>query len=241
MGRLQDITKRVKRNLGYPIVTIELDDSEIVELIKDSIYDLNTYSSEYAIETLPLNNSSLDLTKYPQIYKIIGTIDSRSSGNIGTQPSNSIFYPNQYSTNPQVYNVTSRTCQGTQYGMKEVVNRVMINRAYNKLINSVTEPTPSWRMNGDICYFSPNISTVTVEYIVRWDPDNLILSDEWTRIITRHATNSLKMVLGTARRKYKSNKALFELDTEILKEGMDDQENLIKELEEGILNYSDFL
>ena len=47
MANLEVIRRRVKQEFGYPIVTIELEDKYIDEIIQDSLEFLNDYSPEF--------------------------------------------------------------------------------------------------------------------------------------------------------------------------------------------------
>ena len=76
------MVKKIKRTLGFPIVPVELPDTEILEIIEDCKDDLYEYSSDYGFITVPVT-ASIDLSTLPSTRVkdvIVGSSDSSDSG-----------------------------------------------------------------------------------------------------------------------------------------------------------------
>lgn len=208
------MVKKIKRNLGFPIVPVELPDTEILEIIEDCKDDLYEYSSDYGIMTVPVT-PSIDLSTLPSTRikdVIIGSSDSSDSGD-----------------------GISEALLGLQGGVytadyRNLIQSRMLLKSQQRLVASVSKPL-SWRVANSFLYLDApsEIQYVTVVYIKPWE-DEATMDSYWNQMLTRYSTARVNEVIGRARSKYKSSEGLYEVDATMLDTALEDITKIFEEL-----------
>lgn len=226
---MDKLLRRVKGELGYPVVTIELDDENINEIIKDSMDFINEYSNNFgAITTNIESGNSIDLKNYPDIYKVVKVMDSNTKSSGGDlTPEDMVFGSTAYKRGIRYGgSITSGQCCHSV----DISQVIMLNKVQDKFASSLSREL-HFSVLGNTLYIPDETGSVTLIYIKKIDETNVNDEDpiveEW---IVRHASATLKKLLGKARKRYTSSKALFELDTDIYSEGEQELEKLMEEL-----------
>jgi len=79
---------------------------------------------------------------------------------------------------------------------------------------------------------------ITIEFVPKYDDVSQIVSDFWIDIEMRLALAICKQVIGRIRKKFTQTNALWELDTDILQEGIDEEKELVEQMRKASqLNY----
>ena len=208
------MVKKIKRNLGFPIVPVELLDAEILEIIEDCKDDLYEYSSDYGFITVPVT-TSIDLSTLPSTRVkdvIIGSSDSTDTGD-----------------------GISEALLGLQGGVytadyRNLIQSRMLLKSQQRLVSSVSEPL-NWRTAGGFLYLDApsDVSHITVVYVNTWE-DESTMDTYWNQMLTRYATARVNEVVGRARSKYKSSEGLYEVDASMLDTALEDITKIFEEL-----------
>lgn len=214
---VDNILRKVKYSLGYPIVDVELKDEHIVQIIQDSMKELNNFSSDVVTQTVSVQGRVIDLTSITDLYEVLEVIESSSLKGVAN-------YGQALMGMEGGYSITQTS------GSIRPIQRAMIIRSQEKLISTL-DPEVCWDRVGNELYLSKDMTSCTLNYIKKW-VNEVDLDNYWESIIIRHASNNVKILIGRARRKYKSSKSLHEIDDTMLDEGTNDQIELMKELRE---------
>ena len=228
MANLDVIRRRVKQEFGYPIVTIELEDVHIDEIIKDSLEFLNDYNPELnAVTTQTREGNSIPLTELPFVHRVLKVVKSESNSNqsaIGGPSQEALF--NKQSSFRSVGGSFGYPIPGYNYTAS-----YMINKLVNKAKISTEESLIFSVVNDKV--FIPNIvGIITLYYIPTWKIEDL--DSYWQEKLVTHASCMMKKLVGQARDKYKSSKQLYELHS-TYDEGVQGLEKLMEELTDGKL------
>lgn len=209
----EKMIKKIKRTLGYPIVPVELPDSEILEIIQDCASELYEYSSEYKFVTLPVAKS-IDLSQFTDLV-LVKDVKYATSDTTDSQGLEGLVVGIQGGVYTQDYH--------------NLIQNRMILKAQQRLVTSVTDPL-SWRVNGTELYidYPDGVSAITIMYIKSWDDG--ILSPYWDKMLTRYSTARVNEVVGRARSKYKSSEGLYEVDASMLDTALEDITQIFEEL-----------
>lgn len=222
---IDELVRRVKYSVGYPVVTIEADDDVIVNIINDSMRELNKYSNEIAAKTVQIEKgNSIDLKNHPDIYRVLKVMEEKNQKSVTDNILGEVVsYPRIGS---RVGSYGSSAC----CHMYDSSQMMLLYKTLGQFRSSMQKDL-DFSEYGQTLYIPDKTGTVTLIYIVRWSKEDYdSISDDMKNLIVRHASNSLKMLLGKARKKYTSNKAVFELDSDIYSEGESDQRELMEEL-----------
>lgn len=223
---MDEILRRVKYSIGYPVVTVELPDEEIQNIIKDSMKSMNKYSNEISAGTVSIEKgNSIDLKNHPEIYRVLRVLEPRDTSPFGA--TNNVMGSDIAFSRSGVRSVSifgGCTCRFDSGQM------AMLYKTAEKFNSSMQDDIEFAEYNS-IIYIPDRTGDVTLVYIPKWDPGKIEnISDEMIDLIVKHASCKLKMLLGKARKRYTSNKALFEMDYDIYSEGEEELNNLMEEL-----------
>lgn len=223
---MEDLVRRVKYSVGYPVVTVELPDEEIRKIIQDSMKELNKYSNEISAKTVSIESgNSIDLKNHKEIYRVLKVLEeSNNKGKADEVIGEVVSYPRLGTRSVSISPGTA--CSH----MFDTGQMMILYRTLGQFRSSLQKDL-DFSEYGSCIYIPDKTGLVTLVYIVKWNPDDVdSISDDMKNLIIRHASNNLKMLLGKARKRYTSNKAVFELDTDIYSEGESDQKDLMEEL-----------
>lgn len=228
MANLEVIRRRVKQEFGYPIVTIELEDKYIDEIIQDSLEFLNDYSPELnAVTTHTREGNSIPLSDINFVHRVLKVVksDTNDSQSAVGGPSQEALFSKQ----------SSYRSVGGSYGYPIPGYSYSTSYMINKLVNKAkisTEESLIFSVVNDRVYIPNTIGIVTLYYIPVWKIEDL--DAYWQKKLVTHASCTMKKLVGQARDKYKSSKQLYELHS-TYEEGEQGLEKLIEELTEGKL------
>lgn len=213
MDKLARLIKRIKMAFGYPLVAIELSDEDIQFIIEDSLSNLNQYSGDRKYLTIHLVDKTINLLdpEYSDIHSIVQVMKSRQS--LQSNVSNIIQDCLGYTSNQL-------------YGGTNLPQAILERKALGRLSESLEEPI-SFRQNGSKVHFSES-GSMTIEYTPRWiSVDDL--DDSTFEKFSRYVEAQCKIVVGRARKKFTSSKALHEVDSSMLDEGTEQLTTVLEE------------
>jgi len=67
---LSKLVRKIKYKAGYPVVPIEVDDSVIIDMINDSLDDLQEYFNEGIEKTVSCIGNVIDLSEHEEIFRV---------------------------------------------------------------------------------------------------------------------------------------------------------------------------
>lgn len=216
MGRREDAIREIKMNLGYPIVTVELSDDDIGWLVDNAMQFLNSYSTDRAMMTVDVVDGVVDLTPYSdQIYNVLNVLPTKATTNSEVD---TVF--------DDVDNLValSRSRYAADYS-----TNLLVERARQKSVLAMETPISFRLLNKNTLLLSEKVSRVTLEYRPIWkDQDEL--DEYWDNLVGGYALAECKIVIGRARKKYTSQKALHEVDSSLLDEGREEMDAINESL-----------
>lgn len=225
---MEKVLRRVKGELGYPVVTIEVKDEDIKDIIRDSVEFINEYSNSLNAITVPIDSgNSIDLSQYPEIYKVVKVMEDKTS------TSGEGYRSEMMLMGSLAFGRSVRTgySSGCPYGHTvDSSQLIMLNKAREKFLNSMAREI-NFSVLGSRVYIPNRTGTVTLIYIPRLDPESISSNDPViVDYVIRYASATLKKLVGKARKRYTSSKALFEHDTDVYSEGEQEMDKLMEEL-----------
>lgn len=224
----------IKMELGWPLVDIELSNSNMELVLSKTMRDLQPYILFTHYKTLdlkPIIELPEDVAYVLDIYR-------------GAPKGSPITAPNMLNDNEILFGATAHNSMLWDTGALSGGggNDGMTSYYLMKLYyNSIRGNTASidFTQNGNLLYVDKAMGgdKVTIEYVpVITDPTQLTDSYWYKKLYDLFLANC-KIVIGRARSKYRIQAAKYELDgTGILQEGLEEKEKIITELETSALH-----
>ena len=234
-----DLLDEIKLELTGGILELEIEDSTIEFIIKQSLRELDKYYDETTLVTIPfsscidLSDSELDLKeKVNHVVKIYRTeaIGAATGENAYNDP----LYMQQW--------MIFSSGNGSMYSLKDYVMNYAAYAELNRLKNTMaTDLSFKLDKTNNKLYINSVLSKpdmVTVEYVPRLIQVEQIKDEYWTDVLQRLALARTKIVLGRIRTAFKQSNALWTLDGEtLLNEGNTEK----KELEDMLIANSNLI
>lgn len=224
----------VKFKLTGGVLDLEIDDSGIQKTIEFSMRELQRYihntklvtvSFESCIDMAPFHVSDVRFV-YPgdangSITGIYG--NNQQYGNNTDIAGNYSIYANT-PVDPLAWNAFYLGSAGRVSNYTNYVNNYFAYTQTLKGINTgdVTRLTFNYNKADEKLYINQNAhcSTVTIEYVPRFDNVEEITNDAWIDILVRYSVANLKITLGRIRTRFTQSNALWAQDgAELLEEG----------------------
>ena len=220
------------------LLNCELDEKALDMLINSGLREIQRYVDSTKLITIPYSRC-IDMSEYKvnsvsRVYRAVGfTSDTATGGTTYTDAGgNTIKTGITFTTDPM---------QASQWQLLSGVGNLnnFTSYAYNYAswntllqIRNTTSTDLIFRYDKDSNLLYINVSsnlpsTITIEYVPRYDDVSEITSDFWIDMLTRLCIAKAKIAVGRIRTRYSQSNALWAQDGEkLLEEGNTDLANL---------------
>lgn len=194
----------IQMQLGYPVVQLELDRSQIRNIVNRAFSELKHYVTDSKLITIPYQNK-IDVKDY-KIDSILYIMRGQPSTKLTPLQDVMFFYSDKgaYSN----YNLTDYA-------------RAMLSNSNKNAIS--TDLDFKYDKDERILYVNCNQAipqTITIEYIPEYDSVEELKESYWQNILKKFSLAMTKVILGRIRGKYTLNSATYNLDADqLLSEG----------------------
>lgn len=228
MPTMQFYIDEIKLALTGGVLELELDDAALQRIVNSAMRELQRYICSTKIVTLPYERC-IDLTPYkPNAVARVYRAKADSTTNSGE--------PNYQTTDPVqvgLWQLTSNT--GNMYNFTDYVSRFASWSTMQQIGNTLSTDLIFYYEDATKqLYINTSLdlgSSVTIEYVPRYDSVDEITSDYWIDVLMRMSKAIAKITVGRIRSKYQQSNALWTNDGEaILAEGNSELEELRTQL-----------
>ena len=226
--KMQAYIDEIRLALTGGVLDLELDDAALQKVINSAMREMQRYICSTKIVTLPYKKC-IDMKPYKpnavvRVYRARAdsTTSSADSSYSGTDP-----------VQVGLWQLTSNT--GNMYNFTDYVSRFAAWSTMQQIGNTLsTDLIFYYEDSTKQLYINTSLdigSSVTVEYVPRYDSVDEITSDYWIDILMRLSKAIAKITVGRIRSKYVQSNALWQNDGEaILAEGNSELEELRTQL-----------
>lgn len=214
--------EELKLKLTGNVLELELDDATLDSLINSSLREVQRYIDTTKLITIPYE-PCIDMKEY-HVNAVTHVYRSQGYG-VGESEAGSQSYDPMYmgmwqmmSGNGNLYNINDWT-----------YNYAAWNTALQTRNTLSTDMFFRYDKTDDKLYINCGFDhpeKVTVEFVPRFDDVSQVKSDFWIDMIINVALAQAKITVGRIRSRFTQSNALWEQDTNILQEGLDELADL---------------
>lgn len=216
MPTMSFYTDEIKLALTGGVLDLEIDDSILQKIVNSAMRELQRYICSTKIITVPYEKC-IDLSKY----KVNAVTRVYRASSAGTSSDKNGDYTTVDPMQISLWQLTSNT--GNMYNFSDYASRLASWSTMQQIGNTLStdlifyfeDSTKKLYINT-----SMNIgSSVTIEYVPRYDNVEEITSDFWIDVLMRLSKALAKVTVGRIRSKYTQSNSLWTIDVGILQEG----------------------
>ena len=226
---MQAIKDEVLLKLTGHVVSIELSDTTLTQVINSALREIQRYIDTFKMITIPFKEC-VDLSEY-KVSSVIGV--RRTEGYVANSSEGSNAMDPMYASQWMLLSGVGNIGQISNYAsnvaawnsMLQIRNTLSTdlafyyNKSEEKLYVNVSSGLPK---------------TITVIYIPRINDVSEITSDYWQDVLVKLSVGIAKVTVGRIRTKFKQSNALWSLDgDQILEEGNNELTALRQELKDS--------
>ena len=218
----------IKLALTGGVLDLELDDAALQKVVNSAMRELQRYICSTKIVTLPYKRC-IDMSPYKPnaIARVYRARADTTNGD------GDISYETTDPVQVGLWQLTSNT--GNMYNFTDYVSRFASWSTMQQIGNTLsTDLIFYYEDSTKQLYINTSLdigSSVTIEYVPRYDSVDEITSDYWIDVLMRMSKAIAKITVGRIRSKYQQSNALWTNDGEaILAEGNAELEELRTQL-----------
>ena len=225
---MNSLRKELQLRLTGGIIDLEIQDAALDGCIVSALRQMQRYYDSTLLVTIPYKNC-MDLSQLPIPVSSVSRV-FRSEGYMGGNQDGSASDSASYDP---MYLASWQMMSGTGQGMSTVSNWAASLGAYNTAlqIRNTISTDLIFRFDRyqkqlyvNCSYNSP--THITIEYVPVLQSIENVLSDFWIDIAVRLSLAICKQVIGRIRKKFTQSNALWQLDVDILQEGLEEEKEL---------------
>ena len=227
----------IKLALTGGILHLVLDDKQLQKIVNASLREIQRYICSTKIITIPYKKC-IDLTPYNP-NSVTNVYRARADASTSNSEYN---YSGVDPVQVGLWQLTSNT--GNMYNFTDYVSRFASWSTMQQIGNTLsTDLAYYYEDDTKKLYINTSLdlgSSVTVEYVPRYDSIDQIKSDYWIDVLMRMSKAIAKITVGRIRSKYTQSNALWQNDgATILAEGQTELQELRTQLKhDTMLLYS---
>lgn len=226
--KMQAYLDEIKLALTGGVLDLELDDSALQKIVNSALREMQRYICSTKIVTLPYKRC-IDLTSYKP-NAVVRVYRARADSTTASGETYESTDPVQVG----LWQLTSNT--GNMYNFADYVSRFAAWSTMQQIGNTLSTDLIFYYEDATKqLYINTSLdigSSVTVEYVPRYDSVDEITSDYWIDILMRLSKAIAKITVGRIRSKYTQSNALWQNDGEaILAEGNNELAELRERLQ----------
>lgn len=220
-----DYINEIKLELTGNLLSLEIDDSTLELVVKKAFREVQRFIDTTKLITVPfapcIDLKDSKVSSVTKVYRAVGYLGSAS------QESNQTQVDPMYAMQWQML-----TGSGDIYNLNDWV---MNYAAWNTVLQLRNTTTTDLAFRQDKqaeklyinCFDKP--STITIEYVPKFENVNEITSDYWIDILVRMSIALTKITLGRIRSRYVQSNALWVQDGETLLAEGNEELNTLRE------------
>ena len=227
---MDSLRRELRLRLTGGVIDLELQDSALDGCIVSALRQMQRYYDSTMLVTIPykscidLSILSIPVSSVSRVFRTKGYIGNNADNDNGMDMSN------QYDP---IYLASWQMMSGTGQGMSTVSNWTASLGAYNTALQIRNTLSTDLIFRYDryknqlyinCPYNSPD--QITIEYVPILNNIEYVVSDFWIDIAVRLSLAICKQVIGRIRKKFTQSNALWQLDTDILTEGLEEEKEL---------------
>ena len=227
---IQAYRDEIKLKLTGNVLDLELDDSTLDSLINSSLREIQRYIDTTKMVTIPYQ-ACIDMSEY-NVSSVSRVFRSEGYGVGESGTGEAISYDPMYmgmwqmmSGNGNLYNISDWS-----YNYAAWNTSLQIRNTLSTDLLFIYDKT------GNKLYINCGFDhpqNITIEYVPRFNDVSEITSDFWIDMLINHATAQAKVTVGRIRSRFTQPNALWEQDTNILQEGLDELADLRGRMKEA--------
>ena len=216
--------EELKLRLTGGIIDLELSDEALDGCINSAFRQVQRYCDSTRLATIPYSGA-IDLTDcgVSSVSRVFRT-EGYASGD-GTMTTSDSHDP--------MYLASWQMMSSNGAGMSAMDSWVQNYAAFNtsmQIRNTIsTDLIFRFDKHTNLLYVNcafDRPSHITIEYVPKYNDVSEVVSDFWTDILCRLSLAIAKQVIGRIRKKFTQSNALWQLDTDILQEGIEEEKEL---------------
>ena len=215
-----ELTLRLTGNL----IDLELSESALDGCINSAFRQVQRYIDTTKIITVPYSGaidlSKIKVSSVSRVFRTEGYASGTGSMGEGS------FQDPMYMASWQMMSGAGSLASGISQWAQ---NYATFNTALQIRNTLSTDLVFRFDKHAELLYINCSFdkpSHITIEYIPRYSSVDEIVADFWIDILVRLSLAICKQVIGRIRKKFRQSNALWELDTDILQEGLDEEKEL---------------
>lgn len=227
---MNSLRQELRLRLTGGVIDLELQDSALDGCIVSALRQMQRYYDSTILMTIPYK-SCIDLKDLPIPVSSVSRV-FRTEGYMGSNASNNISNGESSSYDP-MYLASWQMMSGSGQGLSTLSNWVSSLGAYNTAlqIRNTLSTDLVFRYDRYQNQLYVNCSydfpkAITIEYVPILQSIENVVSDFWIDIAVRLSLAICKQVIGRIRKKFTQSNALWQLDTDILTEGLEEEKEL---------------
>ena len=226
--KMQAYIDEIKLALTGGVLDLEIDDRNLQKIVDSAMREIQRYICSTKLVTLPYQKC-IDLTPYKP-NAVARVYRARSEGaNANSNESYEQADPVQIG----LWQLTSNT--GNMYNFNDYMSRYASWSTMQQIGNTLSTDLIFYYEDATKqLYINTSLdvgSSVTIEYVPRYDSVEEITSDYWIDVLMRMSKAIAKVTLGRIRGKYTQSNALWSLDADtLLSEGNSELDELRAQL-----------
>lgn len=226
--KMQAYIDEIKLALTGGVLDLEIDDQNLQKIVDSAMREIQRYICSTKLVTLPYQKC-IDLTPYKP-NAVARVYRARSEGaNANSNESYEQADPVQIG----LWQLTSNT--GNMYNFNDYMSRYASWSTMQQIGNTLSTDLIFYYEDATKqLYINTSLdvgSSVTIEYVPRYDSVEEITSDYWIDVLMRMSKAIAKVTLGRIRGKYTQSNALWSLDADtLLSEGNSELDELRAQL-----------
>lgn len=227
---IQAYRDEIKLKLTGNVLDLELDDSTLDSLINSSLREIQRYIDTTKMVTVPYQ-ACIDMSEY-NVSSVSRVFRSEGYGVGESGTGKAINYDPMYmgmwqmmSGNGNLYNISDWS-----YNYAAWNTSLQIRNTLSTDLLFIYDKT------GNKLYINCGFDhpqNITIEYVPRFNDVSEITSDFWIDMLINLAIAQAKVTVGRIRSRFTQSNALWEQDTNILQEGLDELADLRDRMKEA--------
>ena len=227
---MDSLRRELRLRLTGGVIDLELQDSALDGCIVSALRQMQRYYDSTILATISykhcidLSGLNIPVSSVARVFRTKGYMGDNIDNNTGMNASN------QYDP---IYLASWQMMSGTGQGMSTMSNWASSLGAYNTALQVRNTLSTDLVFRYDryknqlyinCPYNSPD--QITIEYVPVLNNIEYVVSDFWIDIAVRLSLAICKQVIGRIRKKFTQSNALWQLDVDILTEGLEEEKEL---------------
>ena len=219
----------IKLRLTGGVLRLDIDDNALAGCVNSAFRQIQRYIDTTVIQTIPYSQA-IDLTdcgvsSVVRVYRAQGYMDGNG------QQGDSFSYDPMYLS---AWQALSGTTGSSVSRLGSWISDIGAFNTSMQIRNTLsTDLVFRYDKHTNLLYINCSMdrpSFITIEFVPRYNDVRQIVSDYWIDILMKLSLAICKQVIGRIRTKFSQDNALWQLDQNILQEGIEEEKEIQERL-----------